>query len=46
MGAEFEKSLCEYAGARHAVAVNSGTATLYAAASVGGIGRGDAENMV
>jgi dTDP-4-amino-4,6-dideoxygalactose transaminase len=45
MVAEFEKSLCEYTGARHAVAVNSGRAALHAAASVGGIGRGDAENI-
>jgi len=41
MVAGFEKALCEYTGARHAVAVSSGTAALHAAAWAVGIGHGD-----
>ncbi len=39
--ASFERSLCDFTGARHAVAVNSGTAALHAAACAAGIGSGD-----
>lgn len=39
--AQFEKSLCEATGARHAVAMNTGTASLHAAVAVAGIGPGD-----
>ncbi len=38
---EFEKKLASYCGARHAVAVNSGTAALHIAYLAAGIGRGD-----
>ncbi len=37
----FEKALCDFTGARHAVAVNSGTAALHAATWAAGIGPGD-----
>lgn len=37
----FEKAFCEYTGARHAVAVSSGTAALEAAIHALGIGPGD-----
>jgi len=37
----FEQAVAEYVGARHAVAVNSGTAALHAAAHAAGIGPGD-----
>lgn len=39
--AEFEEALCELTGARYAVAVSSGTASLHLAALAAGIGRGD-----
>ena len=39
--AAFEKALCEYTGAKHAVAVCSGTAALHAATSGIGIARDD-----
>jgi len=38
---EFEKSVCEYTGAKFAVAVNSGTAGLHAAMFAAGIEKGD-----
>lgn len=38
---EFERSLCDYSGARRAVAVNSGTAALHAAYFAAGLGPGD-----
>ena len=38
--AQFEEGLCEYTGARHAVAFSSGTAALHAAVAVAGIGAG------
>ena len=38
---EFERSFAAYVGAKHAIAVNSGTAALHVAVSVGGIRRGD-----
>jgi perosamine synthetase len=38
---EFERAFCEYTGARHAVAVNSGTAGLHLAVRACGIGAGD-----
>jgi perosamine synthetase len=38
---EFESALCEITGASHAVAVNTGTAALHAAAAAAGIGPGD-----
>jgi UDP-4-amino-4,6-dideoxy-N-acetyl-beta-L-altrosamine transaminase len=37
----FEKSLCEYSGARHAVAVNSATSALHIACLALGLGPGD-----
>jgi perosamine synthetase len=37
----FEKAVAEFVGAKHAVAVNSGTAALHAAAFAAGIGPGD-----
>lgn len=37
----FEEAVAEYTGAKHAVAVNSGTAALHAAAHAAGIGPGD-----
>lgn len=39
--AAFEKALCGYTGARHAVAMNSGTAALHGATSAAGIAHGD-----
>jgi UDP-4-amino-4,6-dideoxy-N-acetyl-beta-L-altrosamine transaminase len=39
--AEFERAVAARVGARHAVAVNSGTAALHAAAFAAGIGEGD-----
>lgn len=39
--AEFEKALCDYTGAKYAVAVSSGTAALHIAALASGIVRGD-----
>lgn len=38
---EFEKALCEYTGAKHAVAVNSGTAGLHLIVRASGIQAGD-----
>ena len=38
---EFEKSVCEYTGAKYAVAVNSGTAGLHATMFAAGVGKGD-----
>ena len=38
---EFERAMCEYTGARHATAVNSGTSALHLAVRALGIGRGD-----
>jgi len=38
---EFERALAAVTGARHAVAVNSGTAALHAAYAVAGVGPGD-----
>jgi len=38
---EFEKALAERAGARHAVAVSSGTAALHSACFAAGVGKGD-----
>lgn len=39
--AEFEKELCEYTGAKYAVAVSNGTAALHCACIAAGIGLGD-----
>lgn len=39
--AQFEQALCDQTGARYAVAVNTGTAALHAAAAAAGIGPGD-----
>ena len=39
--AEFEQALCDFTGARYAVAVNTGTAALHAACAAAGIGPGD-----
>jgi UDP-4-amino-4,6-dideoxy-N-acetyl-beta-L-altrosamine transaminase len=39
--AEFEKTVAEYTGARHAVAISNGTAALHAACLAAGIGEGD-----
>lgn len=39
--AEFEEAFASYVGAKHAVAVSSGTAALHAAAFACGLGRGD-----
>jgi len=38
---EFEKVFCEYTGAKHAIAVNSGTAGLHLCVRAAGIGAGD-----
>lgn len=38
---DFERAFCEYTGARHAVAVNSGTAGLHLAVRACGIGPGE-----
>lgn len=38
---EFEKAVCEYTGARYAVAIANGTAALHAACFAAGIGPGD-----
>jgi UDP-4-amino-4,6-dideoxy-N-acetyl-beta-L-altrosamine transaminase len=38
---DFERALCEQSGAAHAVAVNTGTAALHAAAAAAGVGPGD-----
>lgn len=38
---EFERQFAEFVGARHAVAVNSGTAALHLATLIAGIGPGD-----
>jgi dTDP-4-amino-4,6-dideoxygalactose transaminase len=38
---EFEKAFCEYTGAKHAIAVNSGTAGLHLCVRAAGIGPGD-----
>jgi perosamine synthetase len=38
---EFENALCNYTGARYAVAVSSGTAALHIACLAAGIGKGD-----
>ena len=38
---EFETALCGYTGAKHAVAVNSGTSALHCACIAAGIGEGD-----
>lgn len=37
----FERAVCEYTGARHAIAVNSGTAGLHLCVRAAGIGLGD-----
>lgn len=39
--AEFEQKLCEYTGAKYAVAVSNGTAALHCACIAAGIGPGD-----
>lgn len=39
--AEFEQAVCEYTGAKYAVAVSNGTAALHAACYAAGIGTGD-----
>lgn len=39
--AEFERAIADYVGARHAVAVSSGTAALHIAAAAAGLGTGD-----
>ena len=39
--ADFENALCDYTGARYAVAVSTGTAALHAAAYTAGIRKGD-----
>lgn len=39
--AEFEKAVCDYTGAKYAVAVSNGTAALHAACFAAGIGVGD-----
>ncbi|MCG2705298.1 MAG: UDP-4-amino-4,6-dideoxy-N-acetyl-beta-L-altrosamine transaminase [Candidatus Omnitrophica bacterium] len=38
---EFENAICEYTGAKYAVAVSNATAALHNACLVGGIGQGD-----
>ena len=38
---EFEKAVCDYTGAKYAVAIANGTAALHAACFVAGIGEGD-----
>ena len=37
----FEKEICEYVGANHAVAMNSGTAAIHMALKYAGVGSGD-----
>ena len=37
----FEQKVCEYTGARHAVAVNSCTAAMHVALGAAGVGKGD-----
>lgn len=37
----FEQALCDYTGARHAIAVNSGTSGLHIACLAAGVGAGD-----
>ena len=39
--ANFEKTVCEYTGAKYAVAISNGTAALHAACFAAGIGSGD-----
>lgn len=39
--AEFEQAICEYTGAKYAVAIANGTAALHAACFAAGIGAGD-----
>ena len=39
--AEFERKLCEYTGAKYAVAVSNGTAALHCACIAAGVGPGD-----
>lgn len=39
--AEFEKAVCDYTGAKYAVAISNGTAALHAACFAAGIGPGD-----
>lgn len=39
--AEFEQSFCRYTGAKHAIAVNSGTAGLHLCVRAAGLGAGD-----
>src|SRR5512147_321064 len=39
--ADFEKSFCDLTGAKHAIAVNSGTAGLHLCVRAAGIGAGD-----
>lgn len=39
--ANFEKTVCEYTGAKYAVAISNGTAALHAACFAAGIGQGD-----
>lgn len=39
--ANFEKAVCEYTGAKYAVAISNGTAALHAACFAAGIGPGD-----
>src|SRR5689334_1993905 len=39
--AAFEKSLCEYTGAKYGSALNSGTSALHAAYYAAGVGEGD-----
>lgn len=38
---EFEKEVCRYTGAAHAVALSSGTAAIHLALKAGGVGAGD-----
>ena len=38
---EFEKAVCEYTGAKYAVAIANGTAALHAACFAAGISEGD-----
>ena len=38
---DFEKAVCEYTGAKYAVAIANGTAALHAACFAAGIGSGD-----
>lgn len=39
--AAFEKAICDYTGAKYAVAIANGTAALHAACFAAGIGEGD-----